>query len=58
MPEDLTLQTAAAFERIHQSLLGKTDDDLKILMYHLNQLSEKAKEIYNVSAATQIGEFD
>lgn len=58
MSEYLTLQTAAAFERIQQALLGKTDDDLKVLMLNLEQLSNKATEIYNLSASNQVGDFD
>lgn len=58
MQKNLTLQTAAAFERIQQALLGQTDDDLKLLMLHLDQLLQKATDIHNISASTQIGEFD
>lgn len=58
MDKNLTLQTAAAFERIQQALLGQTDDDLKLLMLHLDQLLQKATDIHNISASTQIGEFD
>jgi hypothetical protein len=58
MKQNLTLQTASALERIEQSLLGATQDDLKVLMLKLDQLSKKANEICNISISTQIGEFD
>jgi hypothetical protein len=58
MQEHLTLQTEAAFERIHQALLGQTEDDLKLLMLHLDHLLHKATDIHNISASTQIGGFD
>lgn len=50
MPKNLTLQTAAAFERINEALVGNTKDDLSSLTLHLNQLIEKAKKIEEVSA--------
>jgi hypothetical protein len=51
MPNNLTLQTAAAFERIYDSLMGKTEDDLESLQLHLKELLRKANEIHDVSAA-------
>jgi hypothetical protein len=56
MPHNLSLQTAAAFERIYDSLIGKTDDDLSILALHLEELSRKAKEIQDVSACLVSGD--
>ena len=50
MSDKLTLQTAAAFERIYDSLMGKTDDDLDSLILHLKELSRKAEEIHNLTA--------
>jgi hypothetical protein len=50
MKEHITLQTAAAFERIKEALLGRTDDDLSVLVEHLNQLLNKASQIEEVSA--------
>jgi hypothetical protein len=50
MPDKLTLQTAAAFERIYDSLMGKTDDNLSSLLLHLKELSHKAEEIHNLTA--------
>jgi hypothetical protein len=52
----LTLQTKAAFERIYDSLLGKTDDDLGALALHLEELTRKAKEIQDVSACLESGD--
>jgi hypothetical protein len=56
MPRNLSLQTAAAFERIYESLMGKTDDDLSILALHLEELNRKAKEIQDVSACLLSGD--
>ncbi len=56
MPHNLSLQTAAAFERIYESLMGKTDDDLSILALHLKELTRKAKEIQDVSACLESGD--
>jgi hypothetical protein len=56
MPSNLSLQTAAAFERIYESLMGKTDDDLSILALHLEELNRKAKEIQDVSACLVSGD--
>lgn len=56
MPHNLSLQTAAAFERIYESLMGKTDDDLSILALHLEELNRKAKEIQDVSACLVSGD--
>jgi hypothetical protein len=51
MPGKLTLQTAAAFERVYDSLMGKTDDNLESLTLHLKELLRKANEIHDVAAA-------
>jgi hypothetical protein len=56
MERKLTLQTEAAFERIHQSLMGETDDDLSVLSHHLEKLIAKAKEIQDITA--QINHMD
>jgi hypothetical protein len=56
MPQNLSLQTAAAFERIYDSLMGKTDDDLGALALHLEELTRKAKEIQDVSACLLSGD--
>jgi hypothetical protein len=50
MPDKLTIQTFAAFERIYDALMGKTDDNLNSLVLHLKELSRKAEEIHNISA--------
>ena len=49
MPDKLTIQTFAAFERIYDALMGKTDDNLNSLVLHLKELSRKAEEIHNIS---------
>jgi hypothetical protein len=56
MSHNLSLQTAAAFERIYDSLMGKTDDDLSILSLHLEELTRKAKEIQDVSSCLITGD--
>jgi len=50
-----TLQTAAAFDRLDDALLGKTDDTLSELMEELEYLLYKAKEIQNVAASMNDG---
>jgi hypothetical protein len=56
MSDKLTLQTASAFERIYDALMGTTDDDLDSLIFHLKELSRKAEEIQNVSACLISGD--
>ena len=56
MERKLTLQTEAAFERIYESLMGETDDDLSVLSHHLEKLITKAKEIQDITA--QINHMD
>lgn len=56
MKNELTLQTSAAFERIEDALIGKTTDDLTLLIFHLNELNKKAKEIQNVNACILTGD--
>ena len=50
-----TLQTAAAFDRIDDALLGKTHDTLSELIEDLEYLLYKAKEIQGVSASINDG---
>ena len=50
-----TLQTAAAFDRIDDALVGKTDDTLSELIEDLEFLLYKAKEIYNTTASFSDG---
>jgi len=45
-----SLQTAAAFDRIDDALLGETEDDLSELIEDLEHLLYRAKEIYNTQA--------
>ena len=56
MEKQLTLQTVAAFERVYDALMGRTDDDLNALSLHLEELSRKAKEIQDVSACLESGD--
>lgn len=56
MEHTLTLQTSAAFERIYDALMGKTEDNLKDLALHLNDLNRKAKEIQDISACLLTGD--
>ncbi len=41
----LTIQTAAAFERIDEALMGKTSDEFEDLLLMLNNLTSKANRI-------------
>lgn len=50
MSENLTIQTVAAFQRIQEALLGKTEDSFDELVLNLNYLLERAKDIKNVTA--------
>jgi hypothetical protein len=56
MPQNLSLQTAAAFERIYDALMGRTEDDLSALALHLDELSRKVKEVQEVSACLISGD--
>jgi hypothetical protein len=56
MEKQLTLQTAAAFERVYDALMGRTEDDLTALALHLEELSRKAKEVQEVSACLISGD--
>jgi hypothetical protein len=56
MPNKLTLQTAAAFDRISDAIMGRTEDDLSSLVLHLEELSRKAKEVQDVSACLISGD--
>jgi hypothetical protein len=55
MIHEYTIQTAGAFDRIDDALLGKTDDDLSELMEDLEHLLYRAREIYNTAAAFSDG---
>lgn len=56
MENELTLQTSAAFERIYDALMGKTNDDLDSLSLHLRELARKANEIQDMSACILNGD--
>lgn len=45
----ITLQTAAAFERINEALVGRTQDDFYDLIKQLDELLVKAKRIEAIS---------
>jgi hypothetical protein len=57
MNNPLTLQTEAAFERVYEALIGKTDDDLNHLTLRLKELTHKAEEIQKVSAGMLSGDW-
>lgn len=46
-----TLQTSAAFDRIHDALLGKTDDSLYELIEDIEFLLYKAKQISDTKSS-------
>jgi hypothetical protein len=56
MEKTLTLQTAAAFERVYDALMGRTEDDLSALALHLEELSRKVKEVQDMSACLSSGD--
>jgi hypothetical protein len=56
IPKQLTLQTAAAFERVYDAIMGHTEDDLSALAFHLEELSRKTKEVQEVSACLTSGD--
>jgi hypothetical protein len=45
----LTIQTAAAFERIDEALMGKTLDEFEDLIVMLKNLTNKANRISAIS---------
>jgi len=50
MQPNLTLQTAASFERIYEAIIGKTSDDLSEINLHLRELLRKANEVGEIFA--------
>jgi hypothetical protein len=56
MEKTLTLQSAAAFERVYDALMGRTEDDLSALALHLEELSRKVKEVQDMSACLSSGD--
>lgn len=55
MIHEHTLQTAAAFDRIDDALMGKTDDSLNKLIDEIQLLLYKAKHIHDTSASLHDG---
>lgn len=53
-----TLQTGAAIERLNDALLGKTSDDLSLLIKDLEVLLIRAKEIMNITSSVNHGGAD
>jgi hypothetical protein len=51
MKNNLTVQTSAAFERIYEALMGKTEDNLETLTLYLKEFLLKANEIHDVTAS-------
>ena len=45
----LTIQTAAAFERIDEALIGKTQDDYDFVVDKIKSLIEKVKRIESIT---------
>jgi hypothetical protein len=46
---NLTIQTAAAFERIDEALMGKTQDDYDFVVGKIKSLIDKAKRIDSIT---------
>jgi len=53
----ITTQTKAAFERIDEALVGKTEDSLDLLIANLDRLLDKAKEIKEIKTRYQNGNY-
>jgi len=53
----ITTQTKAAFERIDEALIGKTEDSLDLLIANLDRLLDKAKEIKEIKTRYQTGNY-
>lgn len=49
-PNSMTLQTASAFERIYEAIVGKTDDDLSMINLYLRELIRLANQVEEVSS--------
>lgn len=56
VPNGLELKTAAALEILRESIFDGGGDDLIVLIYHLNILLEKAKEVREISACISTGD--
>ena len=56
IPEGLELKTAAALEILRESIFEGGGDDLSILIFHLNILLERAKEVQEISACISSGD--
>lgn len=48
MESKLTLQTQGAFQRIHEAILGLTDDDLKEIIKELKKNLSHCYEVENM----------
>jgi hypothetical protein len=55
IPEGLELKTAASLEILRESIFESGGDDLSVLIYHLDILLEKAKEVQEISACMITG---
>lgn len=53
----ITIQTKAAFERIEEALVGKTDDNLDLLIANLDRLLDRAKNIKFASVQNDVGDY-
>ena len=47
--DDLSLQTKSAFERIKESLLGKTDDAFDLVVVEIDNLTSMYNDIQKVT---------
>jgi hypothetical protein len=53
----ITTQTKAAFERIEESLLGNTEDNLDLLIANLDRLLDRARNIKLASVQNDVGDY-
>lgn len=45
----ITIQTAAAFERIDEALIGKTQDDFEFVVAKIKSMMNKVKRIETIT---------
>jgi hypothetical protein len=57
MEKKLTLQTAAAFERIHEAIVGKTDDELKTIHVHITKLLTEYNRVAEIADSFNCGDY-
>jgi hypothetical protein len=57
IPDGLGLKTSAALEILRESIFEGGEDDLSVLIYYLNILLIKAKEVQEISECMSSGDY-